>query len=1196
MRAGLPKLRPWRERRAHRYVRLDRQVSRPVQEPPPLLFDEVAELCPAGIVVISADGQIRYSNPRAQQMLGLSREQYQQRDYNAPQWRVTDFDGRPQADHELAFSRVLTSGAPVMDVEHAVERADGSRIYLRVSGQPVRDAGGRVQQVIFTMLDVSAAVLAEHAKQGLTERFQATLEAMSEGVVLRDGAGVIRYCNASAQRILGLREDQLVDAPQFERCWRTYTEGGREVPPEERPAAVAQRSGQPCRDVCLRLENDAGRVIWILMNAQPLFEPGASTPYAVVSSFADITQLKQGELALRRSEQLFANALEHAPIGMAIVGLDGRWLKVNQAVCQITGYPREELERLSFQDITHPDDLNHDLGNVRRLIDGEIPVYQMTKRYIRKDRSVVSILLSASVLRDEQAKPVYFVSQIIDLSEQHRHEAELQRLAQAEQEQRLQLQQQALYRAIINASPLAKLVVDGEGCIIEANVQVGKIFGHRPEALVGKTLEVLLPKAARQRHAELRKGYDREVRSMGARRELYALHADGHEFPVEVLLSPLRLNDRDLTVASVADITEQRAAAQRLRQSEARWRELANSQPQLVWTCAPDGSCDYLSQRWMEYTGLPLEPQLGSRWIEQVHPEDRAALQARWQAAVAARSTFVTEFRIRRHDGVYHWFDTRAEPLLDERGEVLRWIGSNTDIEARKQAEQQLHILNATLENQVVERTAQLQAAASLQRAILTNAGHSIIATRVDGIITLFNPAAEQMLGYTSAEMVDRQTPAVIHDADEVAARALQLSQELQQPVAPGFEVFVAQARRQSSEEREWTYVRRDGSRLPVRLKVSALRASDGTIAGFLGIAVDLTEQRRREVELRTGRQRLEDSMLRLQQQHRDMTVFTDFSGLLQACITLDEIQGPIRRYGKLLFPQCAAVLYLMQPSRNHLERAVSWGEQTASQPLFEPQACWGLRRGQPHVHVIHDDLCCTHTREMEGRISLCVPMVAQNDTLGLLYLEAPVVDSMTLERIRSLAQVVSERIGMTVANLRLRDSLRQQSIRDTLTQLYNRRYLEETVQRELAAAQRAGSGVAVLMIDVDHFKQFNDRHGHEAGDQALRALARQLEKSCRQSDIACRYGGEEFTLVLIHVTPEQAQARAQELCDRVRTQELHLHGQPLGRITISIGVALFPQHGEDLQALKESADRALYRAKHAGRDRVLMSEAAAQS
>src|SRR5579859_659703 len=169
-------------------------------------------------------------------------------------------------------------------------------------------------------------------------------------------------------------------------------------------------------------------------------------------------------------------------------------------------------------------------------------------------------------------------------------------------------------------------------------------------------------------------------------------------------------------------------------------------------------------------------------------------------------------------------------------------------------------------------------------------------------------------------------------------------------------------------------------------------------------------------------------------------------------------------------------------------------------------------------------------------------------------------------------------------------EQLRDQSVRDYLTGLFNRRYLEETLGREVRRAERAHAPLGVIMIDLDHFKQFNDTYGHAAGDALLRELGGLLRRSLRESDIACRYGGEEFTLIMPDSPLSVAQERAERIWLEARQLRLESDGQPLKPVSLSIGVAVFPEHGRSGDALLQASDAALYRAKREGRDRVAMA------
>jgi diguanylate cyclase (GGDEF)-like protein len=181
--------------------------------------------------------------------------------------------------------------------------------------------------------------------------------------------------------------------------------------------------------------------------------------------------------------------------------------------------------------------------------------------------------------------------------------------------------------------------------------------------------------------------------------------------------------------------------------------------------------------------------------------------------------------------------------------------------------------------------------------------------------------------------------------------------------------------------------------------------------------------------------------------------------------------------------------------------------------------------------------------------------------------------------------------VGLSVANIRLREALRAQSIKDPLTGLYNRRYLAEMMEREIRRAVRAEQSLDVLMLDLDHFKKFNDTYGHDAGDTVLREAASFLTRCIRVEDIICRYGGEEFVVILPTADLNAAQTRAERIRSKMRELAVLHQGQSLGMITVSVGVAALPQHGTSPKALLEAADAALYRAKREGRDRVVIAE-----
>jgi diguanylate cyclase (GGDEF)-like protein len=237
---------------------------------------------------------------------------------------------------------------------------------------------------------------------------------------------------------------------------------------------------------------------------------------------------------------------------------------------------------------------------------------------------------------------------------------------------------------------------------------------------------------------------------------------------------------------------------------------------------------------------------------------------------------------------------------------------------------------------------------------------------------------------------------------------------------------------------------------------------------------------------------------------------------------------------------------------------------------------CWALRRGRPHlVEQGRQGLVCKHLREpADASAYICVPMMAQGELLGLLHM-AITEKGRSLETRQRFVMTVAEHIALALANLKLRETLRSQSIRDPLTGLFNRRYMEESLEREMRRANRGRHPVGIIMLDLDHFKRFNDTYGHDAGDALMRLVGSTLQRSIRAEDIACRYGGEEFTLILPEASLVDAAQRAESIREQIRNLNVQHRRQQLGGVTISAGVAIFPDHGPTGDAVIRAADAA---------------------
>ncbi|MDH3942728.1 MAG: GGDEF domain-containing protein, partial [Anaerolineae bacterium] len=279
-----------------------------------------------------------------------------------------------------------------------------------------------------------------------------------------------------------------------------------------------------------------------------------------------------------------------------------------------------------------------------------------------------------------------------------------------------------------------------------------------------------------------------------------------------------------------------------------------------------------------------------------------------------------------------------------------------------------------------------------------------------------------------------------------------------------------------------------------------------------------------------------------------------------------------------------------------------SWGLDIDPSQEYRIEDCWGLRRGQPHmVETNQGGLLCHHVEGAKDMFSertlLCIPLGAHSGSEGFLHLRRET--SLEERKLRGeegislatqqLALTVGEQVGLALANLALQESLRIQAIRDPITGLFNRRYMEESLVREIQRSIRNGSNLGVIMLDIDHFKVFNDRFGHAVGDALLRELGTFLQERVRKEDIACKYGGEEFVLIMPNADLSITADRAELIRREVKDVHVEEDGKTFDNITLSLGVSVFPMHGRDGDAVLKVADTALYQAKAKGRDQVVV-------
>lgn len=379
-------------------------------------------------------------------------------------------------------------------------------------------------------------------------------------------------------------------------------------------------------------------------------------------------------------------------------------------------------------------------------------------------------------------------------------------------------------------------------------------------------------------------------------------------------------------------------------------------------------------------------------------------------------------------------------------------------------------------------------------------------------------------------------------------------------------------------------------------LMISYLESYENEQAANQHALTQTKESLERKVQERTlalesaSREAIDRARL-LEKQRLEITVMNELTDMLQSCHTLDESWPIIGRSLTRLFEDLEGTIYTYRDSGNALMHGVSWGKKAIEKhDGFAPDDCWSLRLGRNWLFEpegLHTR--CNHIAETEHGAYICIPMLADGKTLGVLHLQLPMNDGKQV--FVELAQSAAARLALALSNIKLRQTLRNLSIKDVLTGLYNRRFVEEIFEHEVARCRRNDKYLSVMMIDIDHFKRFNDSFGHDAGDVVLRAVGNLLKESFRKTDFPCRLGGEEFLVILPECDGNAAFKVAEHLRLKISELVLFHQGKALDTVTASIGLATWPEPFHDEHLLIAAADAALYSAKHAGRNQVHTAE-----
>jgi len=671
-------------------------------------------------------------------------------------------------------------------------------------------------------------------------------------------------------------------------------------------------------------------------------------------------------------DKLFESAFHYAAIGIALVGLDGRWLKTNTALSQIVGYTQAELLEIDFQTMTYADDLNADLEHVNDLLAGRQQSYQMEKRYIHKHGGIIWVLLSVSLVSKEDGTPDFFISQIQDIT--------ARKIAEAERD--------AFFAQSVDLLAIA----DRNGFLIEVNPAWTEALGWSNQELTSRPfVEFLHPDDLERTRQEAERIYEGiEPTQQFCNRYITK---DGNYRWLEWNTSDF---SADRLYCCVRDVTERVESDEALRRSEIRFQDLAANVPGMVyqfeWHSAEHNKFIYVSPKVTDILGISPDALLADTTAASslIHPEDAASYQASIEQGSRELAYRYWEGRHILHDGQIVWTSLSAMPRKLDNGGVL-WTGLLQDITPQKVLNQKV----ADSEN--------------LYRTLVGSLAEGVMLVSDNGEILACNQSAQHILGLTEAQIMGR-----------------------------------------SATDMCWKLIREDC--IPVAY-----------------------EDRPSRVAIRTGAA-IRNSILGL------------------------EIPG----------------------------KGLRWLS-TSAEPLFKD----GETKPYAAVTSFFD---VTDIKEMN-------------------------------------------------------EKLERQARTDFLTGAHNRGYFYELASLELSRAQRYGQTFSLMILDIDHFKGINDQYGHDVGDQALKVFVEVLKQTLRDLDMVGRFGGEEFVVLLPQATINNAAIIAERIRLLVSQQAMSSGEGQRFNMTVSIGLAEFIEGVTSVDEIVKLADKALYLAKQAGRNRVFFQK-----
>ncbi|MFP4440023.1 MAG: PAS domain S-box protein [Chloroflexaceae bacterium] len=1035
------------------------------------------------------------------------------------------------AQRRQAFNRLITGQSSNELFDYRIRRADGTIRWLR-DDIVVERSNGHQRRLHGVTFDVTASKQAEVALREREALYRAMFETNRAIKLLIDPeTGAIKDANRSASNFYGYSPDELRRMSIYDinllSSEQTHTQMQRTLIEEHTYFLFQHRLA-------------SGEVRDVEVYSSPVEVRGQMLLFSIIH---DITERKQIERALRQSEARYRQIVETAEEGIWLIDADNKTSFVNRKFADMVGYMPDILIGKSVFAFFDREDQVRTAAMLSLLRQGYPEQYEA--RLQRQDGTRLAVLLNTNPLSNHISHYQGGLIMVTDITGRKQTEEALRA-------------SETRFRAVWETATDAMVLSDAEGIVLLANPSYFELYGYTPDAVIGQTFAIIFPAEERAEAAET---YRRVFHSPAVKQRFESVvrHANGTMLIMETHVDFLVQDGQRVAMLSVIrDITERKRLEEELHHSRAMLQSFLDHSPSAMAVKDLQGRYLIANRRMAELLQCAPEQLIGQDDSAFLPPDVIARWQTRNRQAFATGQPIEAEETLVLQGELRSYLLT-AFPLFDpDRG--IAAVGSiTTDITGRKQAE-------AALEQQRL-----------FLRQVLDINPNLIFARDRNGHFTLVNQTLADMYG-TTVEYLSGKTDA---DLNPNLKEVQQIWEEDQEVLRTGREKVVPERFIQgvAGWERWLSIVKRP------------IMRPDGTADQVLVVGTDITLRKQTEIELQHINELHLHSIQELEQHNREITLLNEMGDYFQACLNVDEAYQTVKRFAFKLFQGQPGGLYMLNQTLTTLDAVSTWGDLPASMRLLMAEACWALRLGRPYT-TLHSDSepPCAHQHMQIHPVYICVPIVAQGETLGVFRQYIGALPSP--EHYAQLARTVARQIALALANLSLRDQLYQQAIRDPLTRLFNRRYLEESFAREVHQAGRHQHAIGVIMLDIDHFKQINDTYDHDTGDTVLRMVGELLQTQTRGGDIVCRYGGEEFILVLPDAALEATQQRAELLRQEISSLTIKYAGHVLEPITASLGVAVFPQHGTTVNALIRAADTALYRAKAAGRNQVQVAEA----